>query len=82
LKNVCKYAQKYFTLQGKVTKQRKKKKSEDNGGSDGGVGFDDNDDDDNDEECGDDCFADGNVFDDAMVMLTMMVKANILMIRC
>jgi hypothetical protein len=72
---VFNYAQNFFTP------GKERINNEDNGGSDGG-GFDGNDDDDNGEKCGDDGFADSDVFDDAMVRLMMMVKTNILMIRC
>jgi hypothetical protein len=71
-------------LKVRVKKTGKKGKNKGNGGSNGG-GFDDNDDDDNDEECGVDGFAGGDVFDDVLVMVMLMmimVKANILMIRC
>jgi hypothetical protein len=83
LKNACNYAQIFFTVEGEGIKQKEEVINEDNGGSDDGD-FDDNDDEDDDEECEDD-IAGGEVFQDAIVMLmlmTMTVKATILMIRC
>ena len=84
----CNYFQKclqicttIFTIEGEGTKQEKEIKYDgDNGGRHSG-GFEDNDGDDDDYGCGADGFAGGDVSDDAMVMVMLMmkmVKANIL----
>ena len=80
-KNACNYARLIFTLEGVGTKQEKEIKYDgDNGGRYSG-GFEDNDGDDDDYGCGADGFAGGDVSDDAMLivmLIMMMVKVNIL----